>query len=319
MKLPTRAAAALIGWTLACSAWAAWPDKPIKLIVPAPAGGTMDIAARVIGQQLSTDTGQAVVVDNKPGAGGSIGIQAMLQAPADGYTLAMVASNVMAEIPHVIKMPFDPLKDIIPVASVARSGALLVTPVQVPAKNFKELIAYLKTRKGGFASYSPGTSSHYAGLILSDKAGLDMQHVAYPGSAPALQALLGGQVEFMFDGILTSTPMVKSGKMRAYAFTGSKRSRQFPDVPTVAELGYPDIVSEEWFGFYAPARTPADVIARANAVITGALRQRDVIDSFAALGLLAHGSSPEEMLADQRAELQRWKPLIKEIGFTLDS
>ena len=320
MKLPIRAATALIGLSLACSAWAAWPEKTVRLIVPAPAGGTMDIAARIIGQQLTTDTGKTVVVENKPGAGASIGIQAMLQAPADGYTLAMVAANVMAEIPHVIKMPFDPLKDIIPVASVARSGTVLITSTKVPAKDFKSLLAYLKTRKGGsFASYSPGTVSHYAGLILSDKAGLDMQHIGYAGSAPALQALLGDQVDFMFDGMLSSTPFIKSGKVRPYAFTGKTRSRHMPDVPTVTELGYSELTFVGWVGPIASAKVPADVLAEIHTALAKAAKSPTVIQKLSDLGMEPEAIvDTPALLRETREMSERNGAIVKKYGIKLN-
>jgi tripartite-type tricarboxylate transporter receptor subunit TctC len=221
-----RAAVALVGWSLALSAWA-FGEKPVRLIVPAPPGGTMDIVARVLGQQMSIDIGRPVIVENRPGAGGSIGLQAMLQAAPDGNTIVLAASNVLAETPQLVKMPFDPLKDVVPIASLARSGIVLVTAASYPAKDFASLVAQLKARKGksSFASYSPGTTSQYAGLILSDRAGLDLQHVGYAGSPPALQDILGGQVDIMFDGMVTSMPLIRGGKLRPYAFTGNVRSR----------------------------------------------------------------------------------------------
>jgi tripartite-type tricarboxylate transporter receptor subunit TctC len=265
-RLLVRTATALMGWAVACSAWA-FADRPLKLIVPAPPGGTMDIAARVVGQQLSSEIGQPVVVENRPGAGGSIGIQAMLHAPADGHTLVMAVSNVMAEIPLVMKVPYDPLTDIVPLASVARSGTVLVTSPATPARDFKSLLAQLKTRKGSFASYSPGTVSHYAGLILADTAGLDMQHVPYAGSPPALQDLMGGQIDYMFDGMLTSVPLVKAGKLRAYAFSGKNRSRHLPDVPTTTELGYPQLQFMGWVGVLGSAKLPAELQNKIRAAL----------------------------------------------------
>ena len=286
MKLIARAFTALVASAFACSAWA-WGDAPLKIIVPAPAGGTMDIAARVVGQQLALDIGQPVVVENRPGAGGSIGIQAMLRAPADGNTLVMAASNVLAEIPLVMKVPFDPFKDVIPVATVARSGVVLVSAAGYPAKDFQGLVAQLKTRKGksSFASYSPGTVSHYAGLILSDQADLDMQHVAYAGSPPALANLMGGQVDIMFDGMLTSVPLIKSGKLRAYAFSGKQRSKYLPDVPTTTELGYPQLEFMGWVGFIGPAKLPGDVLAKIHAAIEKAGRAPAVQQKLAEVGL----------------------------------
>ena len=284
MKLLARACTALLGCALAFSAWA---DKPLKLIVPAPPGGTMDLVARVVGQQLQVDLGQPVIVENRPGAGGAIGIQAMLQAPPDGNTLMMGASNLLAEIPHVMKMPFDPFKDVIPVGSMARSGVVLVTAATYPAKDFRGLVDHLKTRKGSasFASYSAGTVSHYAGLILSEQAELDLQHVSYPGSAPALHQLLGGQTDIMFDGMLTSVPLIKAGKLRAYAFSGKTRSRHLPDVPTTTELGYPQLQFMGWVGVIGPSKLPAPVLAKIQAALEKAAAAPAVRQKLSDMGL----------------------------------
>ena len=286
MKLLARLCLTLGGCALACSAWA-WADRPLRLIVPAPAGGTMDIVARVVGNQLAAEIGQPVVVDNRPGAGGGIGMKAMLNAPADGNTLVMAASNVLAETPQVMKMPFDPLKDVIPVASLTRSGVVLVTAADYPAKDFQGLIAQLKSRKGhtSFASYSTGTVSQYAGLVLSDHEQLDMEHVGYSGSPPALQALLGGQVDVMFDGMLTSLPLIQSGKLRAYAFSGAKRSRYLPNVPTTTELGLPDLQFMGWVGLIGPARLPPDVLAKIQAAVAKAAQAPAVQKRLSELGM----------------------------------
>jgi len=286
MKWLGRAAVALLGCTLACAAWA-WPDRPVRLIVPAPAGGTMDIVARVLGQQLAAEIRQPVVVENKPGAGGSIGIQAMLHAPSDGHTLVMAASNVLAEIPHVMKVSFDPLKDVIPVASLARSGVVLVTAAGYPASDFAGLLAQLRARKGvaTFASYSPGTVSHYAGLMLGEQAGLDMQHVGYAGSPPALQHVLGGQVDIMFDGMLTSVPLVRAGKLRAYGFSGRMRSPHLPDTPTMTELGYPDLQFVGWVGMIGPAKLEANVLAGIQAAVARAAAAPAVRQKLLDVGL----------------------------------
>ena len=286
MKMLTHACAALIGCALTCSAWA-WPDQPLKLIVPAPPGGTADIAARIVGQQLSADSGQPVVVENRPGAGGGIGIQAMLQAPPDGNTLLLAASNVLAEVPLVIKTKFDPFKDVVPVASVARSSLVLVTSANTPARDFRGLLDHLKTRKGSasFASYSPGTASHYAGLILSERAQLDLQHVAYAGSPIALQQLLGGQTDLMFDGMLTSLPLIQSGKLRAYAVSGKTRSKYLPEVPTTTELGYPELQFRSWVGLIGPGKLPADVLAKIHAAMAKAGNAPGVRQKLLDIGL----------------------------------
>lgn len=320
MSFIARALTGLIASALACSAWA-WGDAPLKIIVPAPAGGTMDIVARVVGQQLSADIGQPVVVENKPGAGGSIGIQTMLRAPADGNTLVMAASNVLAEIPLVMKVPFDPFKDVIPVASVARSGVVLVTAADFPAKDFKGLVAQLQARKGkaSFASYSPGTVSHYAGLILSDQAGLDMQHVGYAGSPPALTNLLGGQVDIMFDGMLTSVPLIKSGKLRPYAFSGKTRSSYLPDVPTTTELGYPQLQFMGWVGLIGSSRLPADVLAKIHAAIDKSARTPAVQQRLAEVGLEPEVNVDTPALMTETKEMaQRNAAIVKKYDIKLN-
>ena len=320
MRLLARACAALVGSALACSAWA-WADQPLKLIVPAPPGGTMDIVARVVGQQLSVDIGQPVVVDNRPGAGGAIGIQAMLKAPPDGNTLVMAASNVLAEIPHVMKMPFDPFKDVIPVGSVARSGVVLVSAAGYPAKDFQGLMAQLKARKGSasFASYSAGTVSHYAGLILSEQAGLDLQHIAYAGSPPAIANLLGGQVDVMFDGMLTSVPLVKSGKLRAYAFSGKSRSRHLPEVPTTTELGYPQLQFMGWVGVLGSPRLPADVLAKIHAALEKAARAPAVQQKLADVGLEPEVNVDTQALIRETREMsERNAAIVRKFGIQLN-
>ncbi|GHD02973.1 MFS transporter [Pseudorhodoferax aquiterrae] len=321
MKTTWKAMALLLGCTLACASTWAWGRQPIKLIVPAPAGGTSDIVARVLGQQLSSDTGQPVIVENRAGAGGVIGMQALLAAPADGQTLLVGPSNLLAEIPHVIKMPFDPLKDVLPVASLARSGVVLVAAAGQGAQDFPTLLAQLKARKGqtSFASYSPGTVSHYAGLMLSDKAALDMQHVAYSGSPPALQAILGGQVDVMFDGMLTAVPLVRAGKLKAYAFSGPQRSRHLPQVPTTTELGYPDLQFKGWVGVMGSARLPADVLARIQAAIDKAARAPVVQQKLSDVGL-----EPEVVVdtpalqRETRALSERNAGIVKTYGITLN-
>ncbi|WP_296871473.1 tripartite tricarboxylate transporter substrate binding protein [Tibeticola sp.] len=312
-KVAVRATMALTAWALAASAWA-WADRPIRLIVPAPAGGTADTIARVVGQQLSTDIGQPVVVENKPGAAASIGLQAMLQAAPDGQTLAMVPSNVLTESPHVMKLPYDPLKDILPIATLVRSGVVLVTPASTPAHDFASLVAYLKTRKGAYSTYSAGTASHYAGLILSDKAGLDMQHVGYAGSPPALLALMGGQVDFMFDGILTSLPMIKSGKLRAYAFSGKQRSRLLPDVPTTAEVGYPELQFMGWIGLVGSAKLPADVLAKVQAAVKKAASEPAVQKRLAELGEPDLSVDTPAIQREDTAVSERNAAIVKKYG-----
>ncbi len=268
MKALPRTLAALAGCTLVASA-SAWTDKPVKILVPAPAGGTADIVARVIGQSISTEIGKPVIIDNRPGASGGIAIQNMLNSPADGNTIMVAASNVLTEVPHVMKPPFDPLKDVVPLAVMGRSALVLVSSADYPAKDFNSMVKHLETVKGksSYATYSAGTISQYAGQIFSDKFKLDMQHVPFPGSPPALQQLMAGTVDVMFDGLLTSAPQVKGGRLRAYAYSGPKRSTLLPDVPTVLELGQPELEFTGWVGVMGSAKLPPELRAKIQKVL----------------------------------------------------
>ena len=292
------------GIAFSASCWA-WPEKPIKLIVPAPAGGSMDVVARLLAQQLSVDLKQTVIVDNKAGAGGSIGIQALLQAPADGYTLMVTSNNVLVEIPHVMKTPYDPLKDVKPIATFARSGLVLVSAPLPGVNDFKGLLAHLKTRqgKGSFASYSAGTSSHYAGLILNHKAGLDMQHVPFAGSPPALVQVMGGQIDMMFDGIATSLPQIRGGKLKAYGFTGKTRSPHLPDVPTMAELGYPEINAVGWLGVIASSALPEELSNQIGAAVRKVATVAAFNESLKAVGLTPDAAPSSAQLREELVEV----------------
>ena len=314
-----RTVTALAAATLACNAWALG-DKPLKLIVPAPPGGTMDIVARLVGQQLQTDIGQPVIIENKPGAGGGIGIQALLQAPADGNTLLVGASNLLAEIPHVIKQPFDPLKDVMPIASIARSGIVLVANATNPARDFKALVGHLEQNKGkaSYATYSAGTVSHYAGAILSDQLKLDLQHIPFAGSPPALQNLLGGQVDIMFDGMLTSVPMIRAGKLRAYAYTGSTRSRHLPDVPTMAELGFPQLQFVGWVGVIGSAKLPPAELAKIQAALKKAASAPAVQQKLFETGLEPEVNVDTPSLVRETGEISdRNAAIVRKFGIKL--
>jgi tripartite-type tricarboxylate transporter receptor subunit TctC len=247
--------------TFMMSAAMAWTDKPVKVLVPAPAGGNIDVIARLVADQLAADLGQAMVVENRPGAGGAIAVQALRAAPADGQTVMVIASNVLTEIPHVLKGGFDPLKDVKPVGIVARGNLVMIGAPNVPAKDFKGLVAYAKKTPGSlsFASYSPGTISHYAGMILNQKLGLDLQHVPFQGSPPALAQVMGGQIPIMFDGYATSRNLIATGKVQAYAVAAKQRLSQLPDVPTLAELGYPDLEFSNWMGVIVSSGVPAEL------------------------------------------------------------
>jgi len=315
-----RPAMLLIGWSLALGAWALG-DKPLKVIVPAPPGGTTDIAARVIAQQMALDTGRPVIVENRPGASGSIGLNAMLQAAPDGDTIVVGPNNLLVESPHVMKVPYDPLKDVVSIARVARTSYVLVTRESYPAKDFQSLVAHLKTRKGksSFANYGNGTTSHYSGLIFSEQADLGMQNVGYAGSPPALQDLIGGQVDIMFDGMATSLPLIKGGKLRLYAVSGKSRSRYFPDVPTMTELGFPEIQYQGQMRFYGSSRLPAATLAKLQATIKKAADAPAVQKKMFDVGMEPDVSiDTAAMLADDKSLFQRNAAIVKKFNIQLN-
>ena len=299
----------------------AWTDKPVKMIVPAPAGGTMDVVARILADQMSVDIGQPVIVDNKPGAGGAIAVQAMMAAPADGQTIMVTASNILTEIPHVMKTSFDPLKDVRPVATVARASMVLVVGPSVPAQDLKGLIAYVKANPGklSFASYSAGTSSQYAGMIFNQKAGLDLQHVPFAGSPPALVQVMGGQIAVMFDGIVTSLPQIKGGKLKALGVASKTRSAQLPDVPTLAEQGFPDIDFSNWVGTAVASGVPSAIVDKINAATLKAAAAPKMHDRLVAAGFEPNTSLTSAQLAQSvKAEFDRNAAIVKTFNIQLN-
>jgi tripartite-type tricarboxylate transporter receptor subunit TctC len=299
----------------------AWTDKPVKMLVPAPAGGTMDVVARILAEQLSADIGQPVVVDNKPGAGGAIAVQAMMAAPPDGQTIMVTASNILTEIPHVMKTGFDPIKDVRPVATIARAGMVLVGSPTLSASELKELVAYVKANPGklSFASYSAGTASHYAGMILNQKAGLDLQHVPFPGSPPALVQVMGGQIAVMFDGIVTSMPQIKGGKLKAFGVASKTRSAHLPQVPTLAELGLPELDFSNWLGTVVAASVPADLAEKINLATLKAASAPRIRDRLAAAGFEPNTSLSSTQLAQSvKAEYERNAVIVKTFNIQLN-
>ena len=313
---------ALTALALTACTWAsAWTDKPVKMIVPAPPGGTMDVVARILADQIAADIGQTVIVENKPGAGGAIAVQSMLAVPADGQTLMVTASNVLTEIPHVMKTSFDPLKDVRPIATVARASMVLVGAPNLPAKDFSELTAYLKANPGklSFASYSTGTSSHYAGMILNQKFGLDLTHAPFAGSPPALTQLMGGNITIMFDGIVTSLPFHKAGKLKIFAVATKNRSAHLPQVPTLSEMGLPEFDFSNWLGVVGSAKMPDAMADKINAAILKAAASPKVQERFTMAGFEPNTSLSAAQLAQSvRAEFDRNAALVKAFNIKLD-
>jgi tripartite-type tricarboxylate transporter receptor subunit TctC len=298
----------------------AWTDKPVKMLVPAPAGGTMDVVARLLAEQLGADIGHPVVVDNKPGAGGAIAVQALLAVPADGNTIMVTASNVLTEIPHVMKTAFDPIKDLRPVAAVARASVVFVANPGFAPQDFKALMAHVKANPGkvSFASYSTGTASHYAGMILNQKAGLDLLHVPFAGSPPALQQVMGGQIPVMFDGMATSLPLINGGKLKAYAVASKARSSYLPQVPTFAELGYPDMDFSNWVGVVASAQMPAELAEKINAAVAKAAAAPKLRDRLVAAGFEVGATQSSAQLTQAvRTEFDRNAAIVKTFNIQL--
>jgi len=315
-----RPAMVLIAWSLTLSAWA-FGDKPLKVIVPAPPGGTADIAARVVGRQISEDIGRPVIVENRPGATGSIGLSAMLKADPDGDTIALGPNNMLVEAPQVMKVPFDPLKDVVSIARLAYTSYVLVSAANYPAKDFQGLVAQLKTRKGksSFASYGAGTVSQYSGLIFSSRDDLGMQHVAYLGSPPALKDVIGGQVDIMFDGTVTSLPLIKNGMLRAYAVAGKNRSSYLPDVPTMTELGYPEIQFQGQMCIYGSSKMPADVLEKLQAIIKKAASATAVQQKLTEVGLEPDVTTDSAaLMAENKTLFQRNAAIVKKFDIRLN-
>ena len=255
------AAAAGAGELIASRAQAQgkWPDKTVRIIAAGPAGGSADIVARLLGDQISKQLGQPVIVDPRAGAGGVLAVNELSLAPHDGQTLLVGVDSLVSEIPHILKLSVNMATEIKPLAEVARGGLVLVGNATLPAKTLPELIAYVKAHPGSinFASYTAGTRSHVMGLLLNKAAGIDMTHVGYKGSTPALQDLMGGHVQLMFDGMATSLPLIKAGRIKAFAVSTPKRSPLLPDVPTFTELGYPQLETVAWMGLWVKPDMPA--------------------------------------------------------------
>ncbi len=295
--------------------------KPIRLICPFPPAGAVDIASRAIAAELSKNLGQTVTVENRPGAGGNIGGTEAARSAPDGLTLFMTTSGINAINPVLYtKMPFDPLKDLEPVSALVSLSNVLVVHPSVKANSVAEIIAAAKAEPGkmNYASSGSGTSIHMSGEMFKHMAKVDLQHIPYKGSAPAVTDLLGGQVMMMFDNIPSALPHIRTGKLRPLAVTGARRDPLLPEVPTVAEAGVPGYESGVWFGLAVPAGTPKDVIARLNDAAVKGTRSPEFIKRMSELGYSIIGSSPEQMVEMNKAETARWGPIVKASGARAD-
>ena len=303
------------GWLTLGLAHAAYPDKPIRWIVPFPPGGAMDSIARSLGEQLFKTYGQPVVIENRAGAGGNIGVDMVAKAPADGYTMVITSIGMVTNRHLYAKLSYDPLKDFAPVSMLAVvPNMLVVNPSNVNARNLRDLMAEVKSksRKMTYASAGNGTSIHLAGELFTSMTGLDIQHIPYRGSGPAVADLLGGQVDMMFDSISSAGPYVQSGKLVALAVTTAKRSSALPEVPTIAEAGVPGYALSPWFGVFMPAGTSPDIVKFMQSALVEAMNRTEIKARFFVLGAEVIGSTPEAFAASLSAESAKWEKLIRE-------
>ncbi len=307
-------AIALAAATLSLGAAAqAYPTKPITIVVPFSAGGTTDILARLVGQYLTTELGQPVVVDNKAGAGGNIGGALAAKAPADGYTLFMGTVGTHAINAALYKkMPFDHVKDFAPLSRVANVPNLLVAHPSQPFKTVPEMIAYAKANPGkiNFGSPGNGASPHLSGELFKSMAKVELTHIPYKGSAPAVSDLLGNQIAIMFDNMPSVIPHVRSGKLRAIAISTAKRSPELPDVPTIAEAGVPGYEAVSWFGLFAPAATPKPVLDKLSTALSKVLANPEVQKKISAQGGETVNETPAQFAAFIRSETTKWGKVL---------
>lgn len=298
----------------------AYPSKAIRVIVPFPPGGSTDFLARIVGQKLTAAWGQQVVIDNRPGAGGTVGAAEAARATPDGYTLLMGAVHHTIATSAYAKLPYDFQKDFAPVTTVAIVPNILVVNPAVPATTVKELIAHAKANPGKltYGSAGMGTAHHLIGESFNAQAGVDILHVPYKGGSPAVADLIGGQVTLMYDTVSSCLPHIKSGKLRAIGVSTAKRSAALPDVPTIAEAALPGFEVTTWFGFLAPAKTPPEIVTRLNTEIVKILNMPDVRERLLAAGSEPVGNTPEQMTAQIAKETAEFAKIVKQAKLVVE-
>jgi tripartite-type tricarboxylate transporter receptor subunit TctC len=310
----------LLCWSVNASAQA-WPARPIRLVVPLSPGGFADVPARLLTPRLSTALGKQVFVENRPGAGGTIGADFVAKSAPDGHTLLVVAT------PHVISahlyrtLPYDSLKDFTPIALIASGPyALVVNPKELPVSSVRELIAAAKAKPGkiDYASSGNGSAQHLVGALFNTMAGIELNHIPYKGSGPAMQDLIGGQVQVSFAGIPNVLSQLKSGRLRALGTTGAKRWSELPDVPTIAEAGVPGYEATLWLALAGPAGLPAEIVQRLHAEIGKALQDPELKHSFLAAGVEPSLLGPQELSGFIRAEYDKWGRVVRDTGATIN-
>jgi tripartite-type tricarboxylate transporter receptor subunit TctC len=297
-----------------------FPNQPIRMVVPYPPGGPTDITARVVAAEMSKTIGQNIVIDNRPGASGMIGSEMVTKSTPDGYTLLANASIHVINPSVYPDMRFDAIKDFVPITQLAQVPLVLVVPANSPIKSVKDLVEYAKANPGkvNFGSAGSASAQHLAGESFKIAAGIQMQHIPYKGSAPALTDLAGGQLQLMFDSMPSATPMINSGKLRAIAVTTTTRAKARPDLPTIAESGFPGFDISTWYAYWAPKGTPADVVEKLAASAAQALKNPEVIAKYEAMGAEPVGSTPAQFAAYVESEAKKWSDIVKKSGAKLD-
>jgi len=309
---------------LACSAHVTaqtYPLKPVRLISPYASGGGSDTLARILGQKLYEAWGQPVVVENRPGAAGTLGAETVARATADGYTLLVTPSAVLTINPHLYaKLRYDTFKDFVPVTMASNSPYLLVVHPKIPASSVKELIAYAKMNPGkmNYSSSGNGSSTHLAGVLFNNMAGVEIVHIPYKGAAPAIVDLLAGNIQMRFSSVVPVLPHVRSGRLRGIAISSPQRYGPLPDMPTIAESGLPGYAVESFYAVVAPAHTPRAIVSKINAEVVRNLRSPEVAAHMAADGAEVIGSSPEELAKALRDDYARWAQPVKDSGARAD-
>jgi tripartite-type tricarboxylate transporter receptor subunit TctC len=315
------ATAATLSAQAQTSSPAVWPDKPVRIVVPAPAGSSLDVIARTLGDKLKDVWKQPIVVENKAGAGGMLGMDVVAKAAPDGYTLGIGFNGPIAFGPSLYKkMPYAPAKDLLPIVLTTSQPNVLAVPANHPAKDTKEFVAWAKAgaNKLSYGSVGNGSSSHLSMELFKSVAGFEGVHVPYSGSPPAAQSIAAGDAQALFAVAPALLPLVQGGRVKFLAVTGTKRLASLPDVPTVAEAGYPNFEALAWNGLFAPAGTPESVIARINADVNAALNDAAVREAFAKQGLVMGGGTAASFKAYIDAEAKKWGDTIRAVGITLD-
>ena len=294
----------------------AWPVRPVRVVVPFAPGGALDTVARAVSQRLAERLGQPVVVENKPGAANVLGMEAVARAAPDGYTLLFAAAPLALNVALGVKQPFDPLKDFAPVSLVASiPGVVLVNPA-TPHRSLKDLVDAARARPGGldYATAGAGSMPHLIGEALRAKTGATLNHIGYKGSVPALQDTIAGTIDVLFDAWIPSGPQIAAGRLRAIAVTSAQRSPLMPEVPTLVEQGFPELVGAGFYGLLAPAGTPAPIVQRLHASVLWAVRETDLGRRLVEQGFEVHASTPLEYAAYVRREIERWTPVVRAAG-----